>query len=129
WGCAKSPSSPADQTAEMHKLEKKCATLEKDYRIVAAERDEANKKTASLEEETKRLQKQLDAQKAQARKEQELLAKERDDLRHQIEARTNERDALQVRCDRLKKGLQNLLGQDEAYFAAPPPPGTGVLGN
>jgi hypothetical protein len=129
WGCAKGPANPADQAAELHKLEKKCATLEKDYRLVAAERDEANKKTTALEEETKRLQKQLDAQKTQSRKEQELFAKERDDLRHQTETRTTERDALQVRCDRLKKGLQNLLGQDEAYLAAPPPSSTGVLGN
>jgi peptidoglycan hydrolase CwlO-like protein len=134
WGCAKGPANPGDQAGELHKLEKKCATLEKDYRALAAARDEATKKAAALEEESKELKKQLGAQKAQVQKEQEaqqLLAKERDDLRRQTEARTNERDALQVRCDRLKKGLQNLIGQDEAYLAAPPqtPPSAQVLGN
>jgi chromosome segregation ATPase len=131
WGCANGPANPGDQADGIHKLEKKCATLEKDYRALTAARDEAAKKAAALEEEGKELKKQLDAQKAQLRKEQEaqqLLVKERDELRQQTEARTNERDALQVRCDRLKKGLQNLLGQDDAYLASPPP-GAPVLGN
>ena len=132
WGCAKGPANPGDQADGIHKLEKKCATLEKDYRALTAARDEAAKKAAALEEESKELKKQLDTQKAQLRKEQEaqkLLVKERDELRQQAEARTNERDALQVRCDRLKKGLQNLLGQDDAYLTSPPTPGAPVLGN
>jgi len=41
-----------------------------------------------------------------------------EDLRKQIEARITERDQLQARCDRLKKGIQNLLGQDEGKDSA-----------
>jgi uncharacterized coiled-coil DUF342 family protein len=127
WGCAKNPANPGDQADGIHKLEKKCAALEKDSKALAAARDEAAKKAAALEDDSKQLQQQL-------KKEQEArqqLAKERDDLRQQIESRTGERDALQTRCDRMKKGLQNLLGQDDAYLASPPqvPPSTQVLGN
>jgi hypothetical protein len=50
-----------------------------------------------------------------------LLAKERDELRQQIETRTTERDFLHGRCERLKKGLQDLLGQDAAYLGSPAP--------
>jgi chromosome segregation ATPase len=131
WGCAKGPANSGGQTERIHNLENKCAKLEEDYRGVASARDDARKKAANLEEENKRLQKQLDAQKAQLQKEQDAekqVARERDDLRQQMESRTNERDVLQFRCDRLKKGLQNLLGQDEAYLASPPQAAP-VLGN
>jgi outer membrane murein-binding lipoprotein Lpp len=134
WGCANGPANPNGQADKIQKLEGKCADLEKDYRVAASARDEARKKATSLEEESKRLQKQLDEQKAQLQKEQEaemLIAKERDELRQQIEARTGERDLLQGRCDRLKKGLQNLLGQDDAAMASPSPSVSNapVLGN
>jgi chromosome segregation ATPase len=134
WGCAKGPANPSSPAEKIHALESKCADLEKDYRVAASACDDARKKATSLEEESKRIQKQLDDQKAQLQKEQEvqkLIAKERDDLRLQIEARINERDGLQTRCDRLKKGLQNLLGQDDAAIASPSPtiPNTPVLGN
>lgn len=116
WGCAKNPANPGDQAGELHKLEKKCAALEKDSKALAAARDEAAKKAAALEDEDKQLQNQLKKEQ-EARKQ---LAKERDELRQQIETRTGERDVLQTRCDRLKKGLQSLLGQDDAYLASPP---------
>jgi len=68
---------------------------------------------AALEAERTRLQKDLaDAQ---------AVARERDELRQQVSTRTSERDTLQQRCDRLKKGLQNLLGQDDAGLSATPP--------
>jgi len=67
-------------------------------------------------------------------KEQEVhqaLAKERDELRLQIDSRTSERDFQQGRCERLKKGLQELLGQDAASLGTPAPtsPTSPVLGN
>ena len=49
-----------------------------------------------------------------------LVAKERDELRQQMDQRTGERDQLQTRCDKLKKGLQTLLGQDDAMTPARP---------
>lgn len=134
WGCAKNPAHPNGQAERIRSLESKCAKLEEDYRAVASARDEARKKAVAAEEENKRLHKQIDTQEAQLQKDQDaekLLTKERDELRQQMETRTNERDVLQFRCERLKKGLQNLLGQDEAYMATPPPnfSNAPVLGN
>ena len=53
--------------------------------------------------------------------EKQVVLKERDSLRQQVTVRTGERNNLQLRCDRLKKGLQNLLGQDDAMLPVPPP--------
>ena len=66
------------------------------------------------------LQKEVEAGKA--------VAKERDELRLQVDARTGERDQLQTRCEKMKKGLQTLLGQDDALAAPIPPPTTAVGG-
>jgi chromosome segregation ATPase len=114
WGCARGPSNHTVAQAErIRSLEGKCAKLEEDYRAVAGARDQARKKASSLEEDVAHLQQELAGYKA--------VLKERDALRHQVEARTNERDGLQLRCDRLKKGLQNLIGQDDAMLPPSPP--------
>jgi uncharacterized coiled-coil DUF342 family protein len=96
------------QTDRIHSLETKCSKLEDDYRSVAGARDQARKQVAALESERARLRKELADKQA--------ILKERDSLRQQIATRTNERDNLQQRCDRMKKGLQNLLGQDDAML-------------
>jgi chromosome segregation ATPase len=124
WGCAQGPANSNGLAEKIQVLETKCARLEKDYRVVASDRDEARTKSASLFEENTRLQKQFNELNALFQKEldtKKLLARERDDLRLQIETRTNERNGLQTRCDNLKKGLQNLLGQDEAYLSSSQP--------
>jgi hypothetical protein len=93
WGCARGPGSHyAAQAEKIRALEGKCSKLEDDYKAVAGARDQARRRVTSLEEENARLHREL------------------------VEHRTvlRERDALQLRCDRLKKGLQNLLGQDDA---------------
>jgi outer membrane murein-binding lipoprotein Lpp len=113
WGCAQSPSAQAER---VRALEAKAAKLEEDYKAVAAARDQARKQAAALE-----------AEKGTLAVAKAALGKERDELRHQVEARTSERDLAQTRCDRMKKGLQNLLGQDEALLTPPagpslPPP-------
>jgi hypothetical protein len=111
WGCAKGPANQQAAQAERIKvLESKCTKLEEDYRAVATARDQAKKRLAVLEEEKAQLQKELELH--------QIVVKERDELRRQLEQRTGERDVLQSRCDRLKKGLQSLLGQDDAM--APP---------
>jgi chromosome segregation ATPase len=94
-------------------LETKCSKLEEDYRSVAGARDQARKQVAALEAERARLQKDV-AQNV----------KERDALRQQMVTRTSERDNLQMRCDRMKKGLQSLLGQDDAMLPVPAPTST-----
>jgi hypothetical protein len=105
WGCAQGPAGSAAQAERLRALEAKCAKYEEDYRAVAAARDQAKKAAAGFEQEKVRFQKELALKQD--------IEKERDELRKQIEARVGERDVLQARCDRLKKGIQNLLGQDE----------------
>jgi hypothetical protein len=106
WGCAQGPAGSAAQAERLRALEAKCAKYEEDYRAVASARDSAKKAAANLEQEKSRIQKQLALKQD--------VEKERDELRRQVEARITERDVLQARCDRLKKGIQNLLGQDES---------------
>jgi septal ring factor EnvC (AmiA/AmiB activator) len=105
WGCAQGPASSAAQAERLRALEAKCAKFEEDYRAVASARDQAKKSAANLEQDKARLQKELALKRD--------VEREREDLRKQVEARIVERDQLQVRCDRLKKGIQNLLGQDD----------------
>jgi hypothetical protein len=121
WGCARGPAGhSAAQAERVRALEGKCAKLEEDYKAVAGARDQARRRVAGLEEEQARVQKELDTLQA--------AAKERDQLRQQVENRTTERDALQIRCDRLKKGLQSLLGQDDAMLPAGHQPGPDLGG-
>jgi chromosome segregation ATPase len=111
WGCAQGPAGSAAQAERLRALEAKCSKYEDDYRAVAAARDLAKK---AAEMEKTRFQKEL------ALKQE--VEREREELRRQFEARTAERDQLQARCDRLKKGIQNLLGQDDG---APTPAAAG----
>ncbi len=114
WGCAKGPANQAAAQAErIHALETKCGKLEDDYKAVASARDQAKRRVASLEEENARLEKELADHLA--------VVKERDNLKQVVDARTSERDLLQLRCDRIKKGIQSLIGQDDAMIAPPAP--------
>jgi septal ring factor EnvC (AmiA/AmiB activator) len=119
WGCAQG-NSAATQAERIRALEARCSKLEDDYRAAVTVRDQARKKTATLEEQFMQLQKDLAAQQEAAKQ----VAKERDELRQIVESRTSERDVLQTRCERLKKGLQNLLGQDDAMATGTTPPVT-----
>jgi hypothetical protein len=117
WGCAKGPANHyATQAERIQALENKCAKLEDDYKAVAGARDLVKKRVAALEEENTRLHKELANLQA--------VAKERDAFRQQAEQRTGERDVLQQRCEHLKKGLQTLLGQDDAMTTPATPPVT-----
>ena len=111
WGCARGPVGQSAQAERIRSLESKCARLEDDYRAVASARDQARKQLAALESE-----------KANVLAAKQSAVKERDALRQQIATRTNERDNLKVRCERLKKGLQELLGQDDALLPTPAAP-------
>jgi hypothetical protein len=114
WGCARGPAGHSAQAERIHTLETKCSKLEDDYRAVAGARDQARKQVDELKAERAKLQKELADKLA--------VLKERDALRQQIATRTSERDNLQLRCDRMKKGLQNLLGQDDALLPMPNAP-------
>jgi septal ring factor EnvC (AmiA/AmiB activator) len=116
WGCAQGPASQSAGNAErIRSLEAKCVKLEDDYRAVAGEKERLRKQVAGLDAENGRLEKV----RQQLQKEVDQLkavVKERDQLRQTVEARTGERDALQVRCEKMKKGLQALIGQDDAML-------------
>jgi hypothetical protein len=107
WGCAKGTAGndPA-QGERLRQVEAKCAKLEADYRTLAAACEQARRQVTALEADNTRLQKELTHHQA--------VVKERDGLKKDLEARTGERDAAQARCDRFKKGIQALIGQDDA---------------
>jgi septal ring factor EnvC (AmiA/AmiB activator) len=113
WGCARGPANQsAAQAEKIRSLETKCGKLEDDYKAVAGARDQARQQVSALEEETSRLKKEVSHLRG--------VVRDRDSIKQQLESRTTERDTLQGRCDRLKKGLQNLLGQDDAMLSSPP---------
>jgi chromosome segregation ATPase len=112
WGCARGPANQsAAQAEKIRSLETKCSKLEDDYKAVAGARDQAKHQVSALEEEAARLKKELTHLRG--------VVRERDNFKQQLESRTTERDSLQTRCDKLKKGLQNLLGQDDAVLSNP----------
>ncbi len=125
WGCARSATPHWSAQAErIRTLEAKCVKLEDDYRGVVSTRDQMRKHLAGLEAENARLdqaRQQLTAELQQTKAELQqakAVQQECDQLRKTVDSRTTERDALQVRCERLKKGLQSLLGQDEPTVPA-----------
>jgi chromosome segregation ATPase len=119
WGCARTSTPHWSAHAErIRSLEAKCVKMEDEYRGVVSTRDQMRKHLASLEAENIRLDKtrqDLTGELEQAR----TLQQEVEQLKKLVESRTSERDLLQVRCERLKKGLQSLIGQDETPAAAP----------
>jgi chromosome segregation ATPase len=146
WGCARGPANRASNLERVRALEGRCAKLEQDYRTAATARDEARRQATGLEEETARLQKELKGKVALQRERDALrrqlqtatsereelrgqLAQttgERDDLRQQLTRAVTQRDNLQLRHDRVRKGLQALLAQDDTIPA--PTPATAANG-
>jgi chromosome segregation ATPase len=133
WGCARKPPVRGSQLDRLRDLEKRCVKLEQDYKRVAQARDQAQKDAKDLKDEVATLRKQIedeavlmrerdDLRKQVAQVKADLAQKtsDLDELRQQIAQKVTERDALQGRCERLKKGLQSLLTQEEGPF---PPPG------
>jgi chromosome segregation ATPase len=135
WGCSKNPTGhPASQTERIKTLEAKCAKLEEDYRAAASTRDQVRKHAALLEEERSQLEEQrsgmekdLDTQKNLVRDLQRTVVRERDAAKQQLDLRTSERDFFNLRCDRMKKGLQGVIGQDDAMITAGPSAGPVIL--
>jgi len=122
-GCGRTqPVQTATSGERVKTLEARVARLEEDYRSAAATRDQARRQASQLQEQKTQLEEQiarltlaLETQKVEAEASRAALAQEQSQLR----LRTNERDVLQTRCEKLKRGLQTLLGQDEAAIAPP----------
>jgi uncharacterized coiled-coil DUF342 family protein len=111
WGCAQEQNH-GSIGAKVRALETKNAKLEEDFRAVVAAREQVRKKLAAVEQERSKLTDQLE--QAQA------AAKERDDLRQQVNTRTGERDAVQGQFEQFRKDIRKLLGQAESASNAGP---------
>jgi chromosome segregation ATPase len=130
WGCARGSADQYSTQAErIRLLEAKLAKLEEDSKTVAAACEQARHRVAALEEDNVRLKEEL----VQHKKERDALqqdltarTRERDAFKLEVESRTSERDVLQGRCERLKKGLQSLLSQDDTLISSAGPHATAV---
>jgi|RhiMetdeSRZDD1v2_1073273.scaffolds.fasta_scaffold1838810_1 chromosome segregation ATPase len=111
WGCAQGPANGPASVERIRALETKHAKLEDDFRATVTARDQLKKKLAAAEER----QGQLAQQVGQLQE----AAKERDQARQELTARTGERDNLQAQFDQFRKGIRNLLGQVETTPTAP----------
>ena len=132
YGCARKPAARVDNTT----LEAKVAKLEQDLRTSNNARDKSRKEVAALESEVARLQmeanekvalaqekiKTIQAERDEMHKLLVARTNERDDLRQQVSQRIVERDTLTGRVDKLRKGMQQLMAQDD--YPAGNVPGT-----
>ncbi len=132
WGCARRPDN-GSQAQRIRDLEGKNVKLEHNYLTATQGRKKAQDDLARLKEEASRLQSEV-AEKESLLKERDELRKltqevqverdrlaralaqrtsEREELQQQLTLRTNERDSVAVRLERFRKGLQNLMVQDD----------------
>jgi chromosome segregation ATPase len=136
WGCARNPSGQTSPNERIRQLEARCVKLEKDYGTVANARDAALKETEGLKQAQARLQeehanqlKAVQGELAGVQKQLQQRSAERDTLMAQVNERTSERDGLLQRMDKVKKGLRELLTQEEAPGASTAGPSLpGALG-
>ncbi len=130
YGCAR---KPADRVGDNSALETKVTKLEQDLRSSNNARDKARREVTSLETEVARLQLEANEKVVLAQEKVALLEKiktiqserdelhkmlvartnERDDLRQQVAQRIVERDTLTGRVDKFRKGMQQLMAQDD----------------
>lgn len=92
WGCSRSPDLSTAQLERIKVLEAKCAKLEEDHVAVADARDAARRRLAATEMEIGDLKAQVTA----------------------LQEVRKERDLLTTRVDKMKKGLEELIGADTA---------------
>lgn len=102
WGCSRSGPDPKVQAERIQSLEERLAKMESDYQAIIAHREELLGKVTALEDKLVLHKK---------------VVQERDELRNISEQRKGERDALQIRCEMFKRGLQELIGQDESMIS------------
>lgn len=92
WGCSRSPGLSTAQMDRLKVLEAKCAKLEEDQFAVSEARDAARQRLATAEMEIGDLKTQVT-------------------VLHEVR---KERDLLSTRVDKMKKGLEELIGADTA---------------
>lgn len=121
-GCNQTPATPSTAAERVKTLEARVARLEEDYRSAAATRDQARKQAALLAEQKA----QLEARIAQLTTDRDATRAALSQEQGMVRQRTSERDVLQTRCEKLKKGLQSLLGQDDAAAESTTTAGSGL---
>jgi outer membrane murein-binding lipoprotein Lpp len=120
WGCARQPSVPALSSERVRQLEARCVKLEQDYATVANARDAVLKEAEGMKQAQQNQARQLEAAQGEVtglRKQLHQRSAERDTLLAQVNERTSERDGLLQRMDKVKKGLRELLSQEESPAA------------
>ena len=114
WGCPQNPGpSPKVQAEKIKTLEERIAKMEDEHQALLSNRDQMKTRITALEEDRSALEKKLIHHKE--------VVQERDELKALADLRTSERDASQLRCELFKKGLQELLGQDESMISTSKP--------
>jgi len=114
WGCAQNPGpSPKVQAEKIKTLEERISKMEEDHLLLIANRDQLKTRISALEEDRAALESKLVNHKA--------VVQERDDLKTMVEVRTGEKEAIQLRCELFKKGLQDLIGQDDSMLSTAKP--------
>jgi hypothetical protein len=132
WGCTRGPANGGGQGERVRALEGRCAKIEQDYRSAASARDQARKQVSAAEEENGQLRQELANHSAAAKDREDLQRQvkaaraerdsllrqvrertgERDEMFQQLQQRSGERDSFQGRCERLERGLQKLLQEN-----------------
>lgn len=107
WGCSQGPASPSSAASsdKAKTVEAKAAKLEEDLKVAAAARDLAQRRLSDSEETIALLHQEIDRL--------QRVAKERDNLKSDLQARTTERDQLQAQYETFRRSIQDLLGQAE----------------
>jgi chromosome segregation ATPase len=120
WGCAQGPVASKASTEKVKALESRCHKLEDECKQTAAARDQVKKKLVEVEEQRQKALKEVEQKR--------VLIKERDELKGQLEQRTNERDAMQNQFESFRQGLRTLLKDvDAAASTMPTVPSISVL--
>jgi len=92
WGCSRNPGASAAQLDRLKVLEAKCSKLEEDHLAIAEARDAAKQRLSSAEAEISSLKNMVSV----------------------LQEVRKERDLLNTRMEKLKKGLEELMSTDTA---------------
>lgn len=124
WGCTQQKTGAF--STKIREMEARYTKLEEDYRAIVVASEQGRKKVAVAEAKLS----ELEAQHADLSKEVESLrpiVAERDDLRRQLQTRTNERDAVQSQFLQFSRDLQSLAGRFEAAASALQSPSVAIV--
>lgn len=96
WGCSQGPSNRGALVERIKVLETRSARMEEDFRAVSASRDQVKQQLVRAEEHIQTLQ---------------VVVKERDELKVQLQLRTSERDQVAGQYDQFRQSIREVLGQ------------------